>query len=276
MKNIFTLLFHISFNSFLIGQFADFQSTEGSSQIRLISNDGAEFFGLRMNNDGVLRIMANNADEVLTIEDDTENVTVGVGPTPTVRFYSVNNSPADETRYAIYGWSRGVSNSARYGLFGYASETSGNRYGVYGWTATGNGRWGVYCAGNMWYTGSLTSTSDRKFKSNIRDLSSGLAAVLQLRPRSYSFKSDLTEKYALSEGTQHGFVAQELEKVLPDLVKTDLHDVPSPPGIESNEKIEVKGINYIGLIPVLNKALQEQQAIIESLEERIRKLESEK
>ncbi len=59
-----------------------------------------------------------------------------------------------------------------------------------------------------------------------------------------------------------GFIAQELEQVLPNSVLTD----KSPDAI--------KQIDYISMIPVLNKAIQEQQATINAQHERLEKLES--
>lgn len=50
---------------------------------------------------------------------------------------------------------------------------------------------------------------------------------------------------------EEGFIAQELQKVLPGLVK------------ESKDADKVLSINYIEIIPILTKAIQEQQAEIE-------------
>jgi hypothetical protein len=58
----------------------------------------------------------------------------------------------------------------------------------------------------------------------------------------------------LPQGEQMGFTAQDMEKVFPQLVKTIVDKE------EDNEKVaEYKGINYIGLIPLLTKAIQDQQ-----------------
>lgn len=66
---------------------------------------------------------------------------------------------------------------------------------------------------------------------------------------------------------EFGLIAQELETVLPELVfdkKVYLKGVG---------ETDLKTVNYIGLIPILTKAIQEQQEIIESQEARIAKLE---
>ena len=74
MRKFITLPFFVSLCVILTGQVNEFQNQEGASQIRLVSNDETERFGLRMNNDGILRIYANDLDEVLfvvmTLGDD--------------------------------------------------------------------------------------------------------------------------------------------------------------------------------------------------------------
>jgi chaperonin cofactor prefoldin len=67
-------------------------------------------------------------------------------------------------------------------------------------------------------------------------------------------------KDRLEQGRQVGLIAQEVETVLPELVTTDKDAEPT------------KGVNYIGLVPVTIKAIQEQQAQIENQQERIAEL----
>jgi hypothetical protein len=64
-------------------------------------------------------------------------------------------------------------------------------------------------------------------------------------------------------GTQLGLVAQEVEPIMPELVSTD------------KDPQQTKGINYIGLVPVTIKAIQEQQAQIEQQQKTIADLKSE-
>jgi hypothetical protein len=79
----------------------------------------------------------------------------------------------------------------------------------------------------------------------VSDLGYGLHEVLQLRPVSWNWK-DRPDR-----GRQLGLIAQEVETVLPELVTTD------------KDGEHTKGLNYIGLVPVTIKAIQEQQARIE-------------
>lgn len=89
--------------------------------------------------------------------------------------------------------------------------------------------------------------SDVLAKSNIQKLNYGLKTIKQLRPVSYNF----IKKNESAKGTQLGLIAQEVEKIMPELVVTD------PEGR--------KLLNYTGIIPVLINAIQELQIEVESL-----------
>jgi hypothetical protein len=89
-------------------------------------------------------------------------------------------------------------------------------------------------------------SSDKRIKKDITTTKYDLKSVLKLKPVDYKLKSN--------NQNQTGFIAQELRDVIPELVK----------GVEGDlEKGETLSINYIGLIPVLTKAIQEQQAQID-------------
>jgi hypothetical protein len=157
------------------------------------------------------------------------------------------------------------------GVSGYAS-TSPLNYGVYGSTnSTSAGNYGLYCNGNGAYTGTWTDVSDERFKENLSLFSGVLEGISRLNVYNYTFRNDGDAALMnLDHGTQTGFVSQELEKIFPELVRTDYNlvtlphegDVNSPTGYV---KIEYKGINYIGMVPYLTQAIKEQQEIIEDL-----------
>jgi len=169
------------------------------------------------------------------------------------------------------GYFSGRSNGSSYGVRGVAGNNgtiSGTKYGVYGQSSGGSTNYGVYASGNMAYTGTLTSVSDRNLKQNIRPIDSVLARVMMLNVYSYEFKTD-DPKFAsmhLDGGLHHGFISQEVEVVLPELVREDKMVVHSDDREAKPEVIEYKGVNYTEMIPVLTKAIQEQQAQIEALQ----------
>ena len=100
----------------------------------------------------------------------------------------------------------------------------------------------------------VTLTSDKRFKNTIANIQYGLNAILQFRPVSYLWNAERVHNNAALKGTQLGFIAQEVEQIIPSAVLTD------------TDSLQSKSIKYIELIPVLTRAIQEQQAQIEMLQ----------
>lgn len=120
---------------------------------------------------------------------------------------------------------------------------------------------------NTLYAAATNLASDRRLKENIKPTQYGLATVMQLRPVDYFWKNK-----EIASKQQTGFIAQELETVMPDAVS---HDVMTPEQIEACKKAgkpvpeitDPYGINYDAIIPVLVKGMQEQQELIEQLQQ---------
>ncbi len=118
--------------------------------------------------------------------------------------------------------------------------------------------------GNIAASGTVSSagttlTSDARLKSNIINLSQGLNKIMQLNPVNYDKKVALDSAATLNE---NGFIAQELQKIMPELVS------------EGKDKDKLLSVNYTAIIPVLTKAVQEQQAIIEKQQMQINELKA--
>ena len=153
-------------------------------------------------------------------------------------------------------------------------------YGVYGQTTNLPAGWAGYFAGDVGAR-EFYYVSDKRWKSNITPLnaeSDMLKKVMLLRPKSYNWRAAEFPGMAFDpDKKSFGFIAQELKEVFPDLVVSK--SIPNPKVKKGpHEEIEsVSGyymVDYTGLIPVLTEAIQEQQKIIISQEERISKLES--
>jgi hypothetical protein len=112
---------------------------------------------------------------------------------------------------------------------------------------------GTYASAlNLTSTGILTtSTSDRRLKENIRPLRQSLEKVLELRGVLFQWKQDSPKADRI------GFIAQDVEQVLPELVFTNPTD-------------GFKGVNYAEMTAVLAEAIEEQQLQISTLETRLR------
>jgi hypothetical protein len=150
-------------------------------------------------------------------------------------------SPADDGKLMIVG----------------ATSTSGqDAFQIYSTSASAY-RCFISYAGQIYATStSITAISDQSLKENIRDLDKGLDTVLALQPRRFDWKN--------GDGNDiMGFVAQEVQDVLPELV----HDY------KINETETKLGLKMGDMIPSLVKAIQEQQEIINDLRARVAQLE---
>ena len=108
----------------------------------------------------------------------------------------------------------------------------------------------------------ISAISDIRFKENVRDLNVGLSEIMALKPRLYDWK----EGKGANIKNARGFIAQEFVTVFPDLI--DEWKDPAPEGEDPYKSVRQD------LIPVLVKAIQEQQALITTLTARITALES--
>jgi hypothetical protein len=201
---------------------------------------GTNLFVLRANNG--LAFSGSSTAEHMRI---TPGGSVGIG----------TNSPSGARLDVEAGADFGVGD----GVFG----TAVNGVGVHGNSVNGVGVFGtstssyagyfdsdIYVTGSVHY-GVLSQNSDARLKQGVANLGYGLPEVMQLRPVTYTWK----EKP--EQGVQLGLVGQEVERVVPELVTT------------AKDEQQTKGINYIGLVPVTIKAIQEQQAQIEGQQKTI-------
>ena len=83
--------------------------------------------------------------------------------------------------------------------------------------------------------------------------------IMRLKPCTYELKVEEFKKYNPPAGIHYGFIAQELQKVVPEIVK------------ENNDGYLT--VDYSGLIPILVKGLKEQQEEIDQLKAILKRIE---
>jgi hypothetical protein len=103
------------------------------------------------------------------------------------------------------------------------------------------------------------SSSDIRFKENVTPIQNALFKVQQIRGIEFDWISD--KEHHAYDGHDVGVIAQEVEKVLPEVVTT--------------RESGYKAVKYEKMIPLLIEGIKEQQEQIETLKERIEKLEGE-
>jgi hypothetical protein len=118
----------------------------------------------------------------------------------------------------------------------------------------------LYIMGSAYASGGTWQASDKSMKSNIKTCANALETVKKLRGVTYDWNPELIENKGLQKGTQIGVIAQELETVLPGLVREDM---------EGN-----KAVNYDEITPLLIEAIKEQQKMIDELKAEIELLKN--
>jgi len=166
---------------------------------------------------------------------------------------------------AIEGSTTGSTGTWLSGVYGQNTSTTNDGLGIAGrvWRSTSAavfgdntaGGWAGYFLGNVYVSGTVTQMSDARTKKDIADVPYGLRQLLQLRPVTYKWKGE-----AVDPAAQLGLIAQDLQKIVPETVR-------------ANERSGMLSINYTALIPVVIKAIQEQQAVVERQAARIAALE---
>ena len=142
---------------------------------------------------------------------------------------------------------------------GYA-HNSGNDFRIkrdHGWVTSS---WGTTLMqldrnGNVTFTGNVTAYSDERLKKDIKTIDNALDLVKQMRGVTYKLKENDKEGV--------GVIAQEMEKVLPQVVLDAERDV--------DDEYEIKSVAYGNIVGVLIEAIKEQQAQIDELKSLLNK-----
>jgi hypothetical protein len=187
----------------------------------------------------------------------------GSGPTERARIDpSGNLLVGQQSTTATLGASIQVSNSGGLGQYAAGPNNVGQTYS-FGRDNVTTGNFVFAYNGSIISaispsTGGYTPLSDSRVKKNITPLQYGLGEILQLNPVAFNMISedDSNKKHI-------GLIAQEVKLVMDETVD-DLIDTET----------QMYGLDKSVLVPVIIKAMQEQQALIQSLTDRITALES--
>jgi hypothetical protein len=170
---------------------------------------------------------ANTALGVKTAADGNWLIQTGNAISSGLRFYDVTNS-AERMR---------ITSGGEVYIAGTTDQ------GAYNLQVNGTGVWGA---------GAYVNGSDIALKQNILPLDNSLELVKKMKPVTYTYK----ESYSTDDSIQTGFIAQDLQELLKD--KNYLNGIVK-------QGPEYLNVAYQNLIPLLVKAIQEQQIEIENL-----------
>ncbi|MBW6482179.1 MAG: tail fiber domain-containing protein [Vicingaceae bacterium] len=205
------------------------------------------------------------------------------------RAQSLNAGNGSRGWFGITNYS-GTANAAN-GLIGLAINAAGNAAGVEGFAngnlgvgilgggvAASTTGWAGFFNGDVGATGAFIP-SDSRLKRDVKPLGNAMNTINKLNPVTYFYDTDKYPHIGFDDRLSYGFIAQELEKVVPEMVKNKIIILNGTNPRDNNmsatrEAEEFKVVNYISLIPILTQALKEQQAVIEALEKRLEALEN--
>lgn len=165
--------------------------------------------------------------------------------------YAYIQSAGANVPYLDFGTSNGAAPVTRVRITAAGETLTGG--------TTDNGAYNLQCNGTgVWGAGAYVNGSDKRIKEDISPIMSGLDVVAKLNPVTYRYKLD----WSNDQSTQTGFIAQELLTALEDQVYVD--GVVQQGGTNGYYSVA-----YQNIIPILTKAIQEQQTLIEELNVRI-------
>lgn len=222
-----------------------------------INNNGTNWWSLYdVNNDDLIdvyvplsyRAFYTAGTERMRI-DSSGNVLVGTTVVP---------SSASTSGVSI------VNNSGTSGRITFGKTASGTLDGALFY-------FGATYVGGITYSNTATAyntSSDYRLKENIVPMTGALDKVLQLKPVTYTWKAD--------GSNGQGFIAHELQAVVPDCVVGEKDAVETYTDEEGNEQTRIKpqGVDTSFLVATLTAAIQEQQTIINDLKARVTALEA--
>jgi hypothetical protein len=231
-------------------------SANAGSDLRLYRPDSSYpstswYWNIYMDSSNLLSFAVNGGTPKMVINASGN---VLIGSTINDARFKVTGATSDSSANAVY-----VENSSLAGLFLIRNDglffvgTSANS--PYNNALTG--RTPILAASGV--LGYLSST--RESKGNIKSINN-IDFINQLNPVQFNYrkKNNDTNKFTdeLEENITYGFIADEVEKVNKELVFY-------------NEDGTLAGVEYNSMIAILTKAIQEQQAIITSLQDRLTK-----
>jgi hypothetical protein len=189
---------------------------------------------------------------------------IGNGTSKTARSnsFTVYNSGIADLQYFINLCSNPVNNTAiqvkgsealwydgTYFSWGY-----GGTYNVFArktsiGTTANPGTYSLWVAGTAGCTGGLWSGSDIRWKKDLTRLENVIPGILSLSAYKFNWRKDEFPEMNFDRGNQVGLIAQDVEKIFPELVRTD-------------EK-GYKAVSYDKLSAILLQGMKEQQAQID-------------
>ncbi|MEM5564914.1 tail fiber domain-containing protein [Psychroserpens sp. AS72] len=225
-----------------------------------------------------LAVSANSGTDGVALGAYNESDANAYNPIEGVTFYEGTAfTPAGVFGLGIYG---GAGNYNTIGVYGSSNEWQGT--GIIGTrfnSGGGNTGWGGQFYNDLGYTGFFGAISDVRTKKDISPINNAISIINKLNPVTYFFDLDKYPSMGLNEELEYGFIAQEVRETLPEITRIKNFNTQASVKLKANQGIENKNetfvaIDYTRIIPILTKAVQEQQTIIINQNSKIQDLEA--
>ena len=118
--------------------------------------------------------------------------------------------------------------------------------------STSSDAFSVYSTGDATLAGTLTQSSDERLKTNIETIDNPIKKVKGIKGVTYNWKDETKDP-----STQVGVIAQDVQKVMPELVKEGNNGYLS--------------VSYTSMVGLLVEAIKKQQETIEKMEKALNK-----
>lgn len=228
---------------------------------------GTPKVGINTTDQPGLNVTSVNKVSVFTNQIRTTSVNAGILGIGSYAY--TNSTSTNNSNYGMIGYSQGTgAGTTNFGVYGIASGlATGTNYGVYGNAPVGANSWAGYFSGNVFCTGFYIG-SDSLLKINVKAEENMLDRIMQVHPVNYNYDYERNPSLNLSPELQHGFLAQDIARVFPEMVKTSRYSIPDENGVEKESQTYLS-LNYVGLISILYRGIQEQQEQINLLNEKL-------
>ena len=200
----------------------------------------------------------------------SSSLVVGTSETPSNASVTINSPASIGNSILLVN-----TNSSGNGIQANYSGSPANYYAVWGIAPASGSNQAGYFSGNVTVSGTFSNPSDERLKENINPISSVTDKIMLVNVNTYNFKKEFSN-LNLPQVKQYGFLAQNLQKIFPELVQTVVDKSKG-----ENNLFEYKTVNYLGMIPILTKALQEEhtqriqsEQELKDLKQRLQKIEA--
>lgn len=204
-------------------------------------------------------------------------------PSPTSTEYGLHSLAQDGyTNYGVHstGWSNSAMGELNVGVYGEANcmHQSQRAYGIWGVGTQSSSGCSAFAArfdGDILYSGYLGHVADIAVKSNVQPITGAMNLLKLLLPKRFQYNTSAYPQLRLPEGSHIGLVAQDVEVVLPTLVKSVNRPAKvDGQGVITEPSVVTKTVNYVELVPLLIAAVKELDGRLQATQAQVSTLSS--